>query len=119
MSKKCILILIISEKFKEAENLPKRISNKIYISFDYAGRFFDRTIEELSGIYEYHSVRNKAATFIKQRGEELFYLVYLETQQSELSGWYIQDSKSFDSKKEEYYLRLLTKGLLSFLIDFL
>ena len=90
--------------------MPKRISNKIDISFDYAG-FFDRTIAELSGTYEYHSIRNKAATFIKQRGEETFYLVYLtETQQSKLSGWYIQDSESLNSKEAEYYLRLLTEG---------
>ena len=104
--------------------MPKRISNKIFISIDYPGQSsLNGSWAKYEGTYNFHSVRNKAAMFIKgkkknknnvtqQEGEEPYYLVYLETEPSNLSGWYIQDSKSFGCKKVEYYSRLVTKGLL-------
>ena len=105
--------------------MPKRISRKsIYISI--RNTSYNTTIGKLSGIYKFHSAGYSAATFIngekktqnndlQQEGEAPYYLIYLKTKPAEFSGWYIQDSKSFDGNKVEGYLRILTKGKFSFL----
>ena len=69
-------------------------------------------IHLLSGQFIFHSVRSRAAAFIRDGGKldgfgpYPYLLVHID------DGWYIQDAKAFEDKKGGGWIRLRTKGFV-------
>ena len=96
--------------FQNAENFPKRISKEpIYIQIECENSNFNL----FSGKFNYHSVKDKTAVFIRD-GEKIeryqssypYYLNYHE------SYWYIQSSTYFNENSGGGWMCLETKGFL-------
>ena len=95
--------------FQESDNLPKRLPKKpIYIHVEAE----DAKKCQLSGKFNFHSVNNNAAAFVRD-GDKLktfdpypYILGYTD------DGWYIQDIDSFLDEVPAGWMMLATKGFL-------
>ena len=101
--------------FQYADIFQNRGPKNIYIHIECENSNFHL----LSGKFNFHSEKNQAPVFIRDGGkiddfetENPYYLSYVK------SDWYIQSSTSFDLDAERGWLKLETKGLFIFKLEF-
>ena len=107
---KVVLFYNLSEPlktFQGAKNQLKRFSKEpIYIHVE--SEVYD--YDPLSGKYNFHSIKNKTAVFMREGGkletfsDPTYYFTYHKPR------WYLQSGKYFDQSKEGGWMRLRTTG---------
>ena len=95
---------------QEANKFPMRVSKQpIFISIACEG---DKSFNDLSGKYNFHSIKNNVPAFLREGGplesfeEHPYYLVHTGTK------WCIQSSRSFDDGKTIAWIHINTESKL-------